>query len=429
MYHCTNILLSVIVPSYNSAATLERCLRSTATLVSGSDLLEIIVIDDCSTDSTYDTSLGLAELIQGVRVFRNKHNVGVAASRNKGLRLARGKYVAFLDSDDYFHEPSDLQAISRLHSERVDLVLLSVTNHANRSARWQAVLQNGNSDCTRPLIELVNRSDKVPQECWGYLFRRQFLKDNNLRFPDMWIGEDQVFMSLVFPQVASYSVLPSLCYVHTASVGGLATTFAQRNIDGYEHGWKVINDFQKSWAAAGDVWTFLQFQSLDLAKLLCAYLLIYPADRDCIHNDNLQEIFAWLAENTTLRQSFSSRDFRVNKFLLWLAARIRSRVSDQHANRRFLYCLSCYGAAVHNVFKMSGVQVTAIIDDNRLDDNFLSQVPVLSLERARLTFNNFEYDHFYICHPSSQVFDVIKKKCVESGADGNRVIWIDSFSF
>ena len=203
----------------------------------------------------------------------------------------------------------------------------------------------------------------------------------------------------------------------------------QRNIDSYEQGWKLIREFQQIWATEGHAWAFLQSHLLDVAKLVCAYSLIYPSNENFVSDDNLKEIFAWLIENTGLRQIFTSHDSEVNRFPLWLAARIRSTVRGKHSKRNFLYCLSCFGAAVQRVFEMSGVPVTAIIDDNRLGDKLVAKVPVMSLETVRLEFNDFEHAHFYVCHPSAQIFDAIKEKCVKSGVDHSRVIWIDAFSF
>ena len=90
--------LSVIVPAYNSEATLERCVRSVLdqTFVD----LELIIVDDGSTDSTPALLRQLSEEDGRVQVF-TQPNGGVSAARNLGLSHARGTYAAFLDSDDW----------------------------------------------------------------------------------------------------------------------------------------------------------------------------------------------------------------------------------------------------------------------------------------------------------------------------------------
>ncbi|MFA9375932.1 MAG: glycosyltransferase family 2 protein [Lachnotalea sp.] len=91
-------IVSVIMPTYNSSDYIETAIHS----VLIQDIpLELIIIDDCSSDQTqkllkkYDTH-------DNILYVRNDLNLGAAASRNKGVTLAKGKYVAFLDSDDYW---------------------------------------------------------------------------------------------------------------------------------------------------------------------------------------------------------------------------------------------------------------------------------------------------------------------------------------
>ncbi|MDO4344853.1 MAG: glycosyltransferase family 2 protein [Eubacteriales bacterium] len=91
-------VVSVVIPAYNSAGTIRQAIESAR--MQETDL-EIIVIDDCSKD-------GLAEIMEAYRgcpvisYVRNKQNLGAAMSRNRGVELARGTYVAFLDADDWW---------------------------------------------------------------------------------------------------------------------------------------------------------------------------------------------------------------------------------------------------------------------------------------------------------------------------------------
>jgi len=93
-------IVSIITPAYNAAAylaaTVETALKQTF------QDFELVIIDDGSTDQTPELARQLAERDSRVRVCRFS-NAGSAAARNKGLKLARGKYFAFLDSDDLWH--------------------------------------------------------------------------------------------------------------------------------------------------------------------------------------------------------------------------------------------------------------------------------------------------------------------------------------
>lgn len=91
-------LCSVVIPAYNSEAFLPDCIRSVQAQ-SFADL-EILVVDDGSTDRTAQCVQRLAEGDARIRYLKQPQNMGVAAARNRGVDEARGEWIAFLDSDD-----------------------------------------------------------------------------------------------------------------------------------------------------------------------------------------------------------------------------------------------------------------------------------------------------------------------------------------
>lgn len=93
-------LVSVVMPAYNSAATIIPAIES----VFYQDVaLELIIVDDCSSDNTYDLLKDRIEK-DGIIYYKNSVNRGVAYSRNYGIERANGKYIAFLDSDDIWRK-------------------------------------------------------------------------------------------------------------------------------------------------------------------------------------------------------------------------------------------------------------------------------------------------------------------------------------
>lgn len=92
-------LVSVIMPSYNTGKYIEDSVRSVLNQTHTN--LELIIVDDCSTDSTDEIIAAIKD--ERIRYFKNAHNSGAAVSRNKALREAKGKWIAFLDSDDLWH--------------------------------------------------------------------------------------------------------------------------------------------------------------------------------------------------------------------------------------------------------------------------------------------------------------------------------------
>ncbi|WP_099467001.1 glycosyltransferase family 2 protein [Konateibacter massiliensis] len=91
-------LVSVIMPAYNSEKFIETAIHS---VLIQEVPFELIIIDDCSNDGTQELLLQYSSR-PNIICIRNEENIGAAASRNKGVALAKGKYVAFLDADDYW---------------------------------------------------------------------------------------------------------------------------------------------------------------------------------------------------------------------------------------------------------------------------------------------------------------------------------------
>ncbi len=94
--------VTVVMPSYNVAPYIEGSVRSV--IAQTFTDWELLIVDDCSTDDSYDIACRIAETDERIRVLKNEKNSGVARTRNVGIAQAKGKYVALLDSDDQWCE-------------------------------------------------------------------------------------------------------------------------------------------------------------------------------------------------------------------------------------------------------------------------------------------------------------------------------------
>ena len=93
-----NVKVSVIVPAYNAGDTLEKCINSI--LAQTLDEIEIIIVNDGSTDGTYEIISEYERKYPDKIVGIHKENAGVSAARNDGLDAAKGTYIGFVDADD-----------------------------------------------------------------------------------------------------------------------------------------------------------------------------------------------------------------------------------------------------------------------------------------------------------------------------------------
>ena len=110
-----DIFLSLIVPFYNSEDTLKQCVNSIL-LQKKNEFIEIILINDSSTDRSFKIAKKIKKDNSNIILINNPINLGVSASRNLGLKRAKGKFIIFLDSDDEIIQNS-LDKIKKLISE------------------------------------------------------------------------------------------------------------------------------------------------------------------------------------------------------------------------------------------------------------------------------------------------------------------------
>ncbi|EKA7359575.1 TPA: glycosyltransferase family 2 protein [Vibrio parahaemolyticus] len=97
-----SLLASVIMPTYNSAGTVVESIQSVLSQTYKN--WELIIVDDRSTDNTWQVIQTYADKYDNIRIYQNKENLGAGASRNFAIKKARGRFIAFLDSDDLWTE-------------------------------------------------------------------------------------------------------------------------------------------------------------------------------------------------------------------------------------------------------------------------------------------------------------------------------------
>lgn len=114
-------LISVIIPVYNAENTIEKALRSVVCQSKGN--FEIIIINDGSTDASLDIIYRFKKINTHIHItVIDKIHEGVSATRNAGLKLAKGNYIAFLDADDEWHADKTLKQLNVLTTNSADFI-------------------------------------------------------------------------------------------------------------------------------------------------------------------------------------------------------------------------------------------------------------------------------------------------------------------
>ena len=202
-------LLSVIIPVYNVEKYLSECLESVINQTYKN--LEIICIDDCSTDSSGKILDGFAKKDSRIKAIRQEKNSGPSAARNRGIGEANGEYIMFVDSDDWIDRETCEKTVRKIYEENADVLIFSYTREFQKQSKPKRIFDSEtrvfNEKETRELIyrrsvgltgkDLARpeHADSIGCSC-GKIYRTDIIKENGLSFVDISVlgtAEDVLF--------------------------------------------------------------------------------------------------------------------------------------------------------------------------------------------------------------------------------------------
>ena len=198
--------LSTIIPCYNSAATIRRCLDSVYALPLQDSEFEVIVVNDGSTDETGEIVVEYGASRANLTLIRHIVNRNLGAARNTGLAVAKGNCIAFVDSDDEVGYGL-VSALRILEEKELDMVAMRVEKVKEDGTRTE--------DLTLPYLpdEVftgVKLQEEHPFWCsavWGYIYSRSFIDSVNYPFAEGVFYEDSDYICshLKYAKRISYS--------------------------------------------------------------------------------------------------------------------------------------------------------------------------------------------------------------------------------
>ncbi|WP_370979253.1 glycosyltransferase family 2 protein [Agaribacterium sp. ZY112] len=203
--------LSVIIPAYNVEEYVDECLASLA-LCTFKQRLEILIIDDCSTDNTPTRCQEQLSQLNNARIIKHSHNQGAAAARNTGLDAAQGSYICFIDPDDTL--PVD--ALQKLYdtATHYDADIVKGNNTLFNDKKSVAAGYNCKSSQLlrgEEVLGCLLAQELVRGHPWGKIFKRACIA--NTRFPiGVRMAEDLVFCAEVFSNASKFILLDQTTY-------------------------------------------------------------------------------------------------------------------------------------------------------------------------------------------------------------------------
>lgn len=200
-------MISVIIPVYNVEKYLYVCLNSV--LNQTYQNFEIICIDDCSTDSSLDILEYFSNKDSRIKILKNDSNRGIGYSRNRGLDVAQGEYILFLDGDDWFSMNAFKILVENVEkSNNVDLIIFKHVCYNDDSHDFEIKKIYENNFISKFENKSFNHFDidkldffNMSTFVWNKFYSKSFLDKNNIRFSN----ENLIYENIPF----NYNVLTS----------------------------------------------------------------------------------------------------------------------------------------------------------------------------------------------------------------------------
>lgn len=187
--------VSVIIPVYNKARYIKECVLSVINqCIAG---VEIICIDDSSTDESKQLISNLSEKHHEIKILINSTNQGPGRCRNQGIHLAEGEYIVFLDADDKLADRGVAELLhfaDSMQSEKADMIKGIIMECSTDTSRnYQELLPFPFEGIVDPRLEAYFWTPWYHQ---SYIYRTSFLRKYRILYPDLFEGEDPVFLAL-----------------------------------------------------------------------------------------------------------------------------------------------------------------------------------------------------------------------------------------
>lgn len=212
-------LVSIIIPMYNAASTIATCIESIQKQTYS--LIEIIVINDGSTDTSMDIVKEIQQHDKRIELF-TQENQGVSAARNEGIRHARGVFIQFVDADDWI-EPTMTAQLTEQMEKGVDLGICGYQTAKTKIKPAKTCIKN-----RKNWLQAIGNlyAQNLLQSPCNKIYRRQLIQTKNIQFQyDLSIGEDFLFNLAYLTYTNKLALLATTPYNYERTKDSLTRTY------------------------------------------------------------------------------------------------------------------------------------------------------------------------------------------------------------
>ena len=249
-------MVSIIITSYNKSTTIRRAINSAIDQTYKN--CEVIVVDDCSTDNSHDI---YREFADKIKLISTPNNCGVTYAREEGIQAARGKYLTFLDADDYLDNTAIQHCVSCINKTKADIVQMRINRCFTKFNI--SIGYNSKYDAEKAFRACLCEEHLFPIQCCGKLYKAELVNNvSPIPYFGFW-GDDRLFN---IPIMETQPVIANESKAKYNYVWGGATN-SMFNINALQE-YKEVYILKRDWANINGYKYYIQEMQHELVNLL-----------------------------------------------------------------------------------------------------------------------------------------------------------------
>lgn len=433
-----SLKLSFIIPVYNSQKYLNECLNSICKQIKKD--AEVIIVDDCSNDKSYQISRKFCKKYNFVKIFKLKKNRGVSYSRNIGIKKAVGDYLCFIDSDDKLSNEGVsiiLKHLKLLNYKDIFVIRNLILNNKKKKVGSKDNYQTFKLNKKSELVSCTKNLSKFRPTCWNFIVRKKFIKENNISFKEIITAEDWVFVSEILCLCKNFYLIDKPIYIHRAyEINTLG------RVKGFVRAWSVIKVIL-------ELVSFIEINSkmLNEEKKLFLFRIINMSIKEFFlniilcNNYEIKKISEKIAIKRSVLKSLLKYNIKNFTFLLKTKKPLKNYLinfNKQKDNliinyvKKFkskniiLFCAGRYGRSVLEQMNKIDIKIHAIVDNNASFQNIkVENLKVKSPNYLKKNLKRFVNYNIFICNQNKDDYKKVKKQLRKFGYNNLNILQFD----
>lgn len=231
-----SVTLSIIIPVFNMSTTLERCINFV--LNQSFEDFEAIFVDDCSTDDSSEIILKYSALHSDKIVYvKTEHRGGPGYARNIGINVSHGKYIGFLDADDWIDSNLYSIVIDLIKKHNADIAIFGVKDEfecrLSSKLRYEYKYFNciNNKFAIRSLARTYSNDTYISPMVCQKVYKKTFIEQHNLQFKANTCFEDDLFSFQSFMYDSKIIIVPDVFYHYYQRPNSITHNFSKKYIN------------------------------------------------------------------------------------------------------------------------------------------------------------------------------------------------------